>query len=66
MQTTNAMKKSQSIKSLNERLLQFAVEDCQDMLPPKRRDNKRSVSSNGPFIRTSSTMVIRPNEQLEQ
>ena len=54
--TTPAMKKSQSIKSLNERLLQFAIEDCQDILVPNRqRDPKRSASSHDPFIRTSTT-----------
>ena len=52
------IKRSQSIKSLNERLLQFAVEDFQDDLPKTRNGNQRSASHNQGFIRSSSSSAI--------
>ena len=47
------MKKSQSIKNINSRLLQFAIEDYQDIAKP----SKRASSKDNSFIRTSTTLI---------
>ena len=36
------------------------------MVPPKKRDNKRSASSNAPFIRSSNTLLASVEELQKQ